>query len=186
MASQTIVLAESQKAAKQSAEAALLNAQAVIASERPFIKVEVEASKDGQSFQIMANNCGKTPAEIRIDGSQWAFFDNENGPPSPPTYYIDELISIYRKIVAPGDAPFATGDPLMVSSMRQGGPQLMQEVDRCQKFLFFWGKIVYIGALGKERKGIIPYETRWCFRYIPSATKPILIRDGAMGYNEHT
>ena len=172
--------------AQKAADAALLNAQAIITSERPFIKVEVRSSDDGQHFQIMATNCGKTPAEILIDGSQWDFCDNQIGPPNPPSYHIDELISVYRRIVAPGDKPFPTGDPLMVSSMREGGPQLMQDVDRYRKFLFFWGKIAYIGALGKERKGIVPYETRWCFQYIPSAKPPYLKREGLMGYNEHT
>jgi hypothetical protein len=185
---QVYELGEQSGAIRDNAEAARLGAQAVITSERPFIKVEFDSPPTGEFFRIMATNCGKTPAEIRIHVSERGFFLNDDGPPLPPIYNSEGHTHVYRRITAPGDLPFTVGDPLMISSMRQGGPALMAEVDNGTKFLFYWGRIVYIGALGKERDDFVPYETRWCFQYVPStfANGRTLIRAGHLGYNEHT
>lgn len=188
MKAQTAIAQSSATAARKSADAALLNAQAVIASERPLLTVEPR-SKTGEFFEIVATNCGKSPAEILVFGSDLRIFGNQFGPPLPVTYQVDDLVLTVKIVVPPGGEEVVSTMPLMISSIREGAPEDMQKVRAFQKFLFMWGTVKYQSALSKERKGIKPYETRWCFRYTPGdgvSIPPSLQRDGAMQYNEHT
>lgn len=179
---------EATEVARKAADAALLNAQAVIASERPFLTVKPR-TKTGNYFEIVAKNCGKSPAEILIFGSEFRILDNRFGPPLPVLYQSDELTLTVKIVVPPGGKEIVNTMPLMIDSIDEGAPADMEKVRKFQKFLFFWGTVKYQSALSKERKGVAPYETRWCFRYIPgdgSFISPRLERDGQMQYNENT
>ena len=67
------VLDQSVKAAKDSAEAALLGAKALIYAERPWVSIFVVPKDGGYSFR--AGNLGRTPANIGSFSSECRWLD---------------------------------------------------------------------------------------------------------------
>ena len=74
-------------ATEKAADAALVNAQAVIASERPWLTVIIRwnSSVKGQFF-YRAINVGRTPAEFISGESNFTFRDRPDDLPVPPEY----------------------------------------------------------------------------------------------------
>lgn len=106
-------------AAKESAKAAELNAQAFINSERPWIVVEPKmVPYTGMTFRLQAANVGRTPAEILWDeprGTDFMICDDDDLP-DPPPYGDDREVLMHRPIVGPGEEHEAEGFALTPSS----------------------------------------------------------------------
>jgi hypothetical protein len=104
------------EAASSSAHAALLNAQAVIQAERPWILITVEPSRSMEnSFTIMATNRGRTPARIVeiLDRHQIAI--DEKRLPVTPEFRNEKRATPFAPIILlPGEfaaiKPFSRED----------------------------------------------------------------------------
>jgi hypothetical protein len=150
---------QSVKAAQASAKAALLNAQAVINAERPWLLVSIEAHKAApNTFIIQAFNAGRTPAELH-DGHCASGIQPLNF--IPPKEFRDPFrLPMQTLIVSKDSFPIRTITP----------GELVEQVGRkgLDPQLCVYGRILYWGVFtDRSAPGTKPYETRWSFRYEP-------------------
>jgi hypothetical protein len=185
---------EQTEAAKDSAETARLNAQAVIDSERPWLVVTVEKNEAMSGyFFFRITNRGGTPAKIISAGFSHDFQASPDGLPMPPVYE-PFFAPNNRYLLAPGDYfnvqrtwnDLVTGfspETIITSQTQKRGTL---EID----ILFFYGQVIYDDVFGTERPGYAPHETRWCFSFHRDGMRERFVRTGPNGdnneYNRHT
>jgi hypothetical protein len=162
----------------KNASAALLNADAIIRSERPWIFVEEsEGTKAVEPkrahVRILARNKGRTPAEVTVNSCTFAFLAYDWAFPDEPTYPKEELL--YRNYVAPAEEPFEVYDFDCLQILDDGG---WKELGT--KRLTFTGHIVYRDLITKEE-----HETRFCY-FLSPVPMVGLVRTGPRSYNQHT
>ena len=167
---------KSANAAKTGAKAALLNARAVINSERPWIVVEIESldTHFNTKYLVVAKNKGRTPAEI-VDGICGA-----------GAYKIEDSAPTEERM-----APFLVSpQPLTVSDGRieikeiVTTSHLTENAKSLGKILTAFGKIRYWDMFtDRSQPNAAPYETQWCLTY--NDTKKEWHRS-ANGYSKNT
>ncbi len=173
-------------AAKESAHAALLNAQVMIDSERPWVTVSVEPSRIGENnFNVLATNRGRSPASITetLETVQVAVeeqflaivpeYKNENkaGPPAPIILLPGESVRIRT---------FGRDDLKGVCKSEE----TLKRVQSWEEKLFLCGKIVYRDLVAPLDHQL--HETTWCCWYIHGRQKSGLVMAGPPRYNIHT
>jgi hypothetical protein len=155
-AAQMKIAQDAANAAKASAEAARLNAQAVINAERPWIVIEIERI-DEQSYQVRGRNKGRTPADM-IDG----YFGAGVYPIETFTVTDDKMGPFF----APLQPLTAADDWFEIVTINCGS----YEIDNAKvppEMLYSFGRIRYWDTF-TDRTGPTyrPYETRWCVNWI--------------------
>jgi len=148
---------------RKSAAAALLNSQAFINSERPWIQVDFVEKGRGLGIEIRAVNKGRTPAALISRNKQRGVFDPIESSPKNPIYEPKEVFE-RPKIVFPGEAlslwwlisvEEATG-------IEKTSANINRFIDIDLEVITF-GNIVYKDVLG----GGATFETRWCYYVMP-------------------
>jgi hypothetical protein len=89
-------------AAKDSADAALLNAQALINAERAWLLVELRRYAD-EAFSFIIKNHGRTPAEITLVKHLETFAATLSGF-KPDERYDEPAELLYKKVLAQGES----------------------------------------------------------------------------------
>lgn len=173
-------------AATVSAQAALLNAQAIIDAERPWLLVSVEPTVGVEnSFIVMVTNRGRTPASIVGIAEQVRIAIDEFHLPDSPVYDKEEpsapLVPI---ILLPGESsgikPFRRDEARGVcDSVEQ-----FKRVENWDEKVFLYGRIIYGNLIAPS--GQQTHETSWCCWYIHGRQKSGLVIAGPSGYNFHT
>jgi hypothetical protein len=147
-------------AASNNAVAASLNARAIINAERPWIRVAVLPDDEPGSFVFRATVRGRTPARIIAGDATHRFIDKPDDLPIPPTYKSpilappqvllvdEEWFDIYPAGVNPAS---------IVEQAKMAGNTV------ANKFLCFYGRVVYEDVFPVADEKRIPHETRWCF-----------------------
>jgi hypothetical protein len=169
---------------KKAAKSALLNIQAFINSERPWIQVIVETSSDlKQIWKVKAINLGKTPAAIISDS--WGFNLVELSLPETPDY---KKVDVYKapKVLLPGES-------LVLRPLARYDLGLRGDSEQCTRFdhselqAFIFGVVRYRDVLGNAALSPI-HETGWCCYCITEGErKGIIILDSSIeGYTKHT
>jgi hypothetical protein len=173
-------------AAAVSAQAALLNAQAIIDAERPWLLISVEPSLGVEnSFIVMVTNRGRTPASIVSISEQIGIAIDESRLPSSPVYDKEEptapLIPI---ILLPGESsgikPFRRDEARGVC----GSDEQFKRVENWDEKVFLYGRIIYRNLIAPADQRM--HETSWCCWYIHGRQKSGLVIAGPPGYNLHT
>jgi len=182
-----IAFAESAaESAAASAHAALLNAQAVIHSERPWILISVDPSRSKEnSFTVMATNRGRTPARITATAEQAIIAVDEKYLPIPPEYDRDDTKpALVPIILVPGESTaiksFCREDvkPLCDSEER------FRRIETWEEKIFLYGKVVYKDLISPPDSQ--DHETNWCCWYIHGRQNSGLVIAGPPEYNSHT
>jgi hypothetical protein len=167
---------ETTKATEKAAQAALLNAKAVIASERPWIVVTLIKTTIGAFGYRVANN-GRTPAQIESIFYSFGFDSYRDKNRVPPNYT--------SKIYPPQNLLESNGGFDLYEKKHPQtvveGAGLQDRVAKGNQFLIYDGKITYWDALseGKER---VLHETVWCY-YFDFATRTFIRIEE---FNRHT
>ena len=149
------------KAAQDNAKAALLNAQAVINAERPWLLVSIKARiSDPKAFIVQAYNAGRTPAKLHE--GHCAF---EKHPLNfiPTEDFRDPFL-------LPAQSLIVSKDSFQIFEISPG--MLVEQAEREGRGLdpqpYVYGRILYWGVFtDRTAPGAKPYETRWIFRYEP-------------------
>ncbi len=184
------------RGAERAADAALLNAQIVANSERPWLLVSSEHIADTVTSGVYAKNRGRTPCKIvQSAGPFWLFLEAREvlkvrykGETMRPDY--GRLTSLEEPIILlPEEATYIF-------------QLFMQEVrDRCETEeryrmleegrldLFIYGVLYYRDLLNPEPASL--HATSWCCRYItsPNGTEThnrLSMMFGLPGYTAHT
>lgn len=173
-------------AAAASAQAALLNAQAVIHAERPWILVTVEPSRSMEnSFTVMATNRGRTPGTIVATVEQTTIVIDEKHLPDTPEYKDEKpgppLASI---ILLPGEATvlknFSRNDVKGLCDSEER----FKRIETWEEKVYLYGKITYEDLISPPVSQV--HETNWCCWYIHGRQNSGLVMAGPVEYNSHT
>jgi hypothetical protein len=164
----------------KAANAAFLNAQAVINSERPWLfmvtnKPEQDPLKTWVRFSVV--NRGRTPAEVTFFSGDFTYSHPDSLKPSP-TYALEGNEFAHKKYLVPDDPP------LEVYDFACGA--ILQDDDRWKTMrrdgvrLFFFGHVLYRDLITREE-----HETRYCYWLSPAEWVGLII-GGPPEWNKHT
>jgi hypothetical protein len=139
---------------KKAADAALLNAEALVNSERPWLIAEVvRDSKNFHFYEIRINNFGRTPARFIRGDATSVFTENPATLPIPPTY--SSPIFLPKNLVIAPDKGFPVPHGYHV-------PKLLQLAGGPDKTLVIYGRIIYEDTIIAG----VEHEVAWCFGYV--------------------
>jgi hypothetical protein len=175
---------------KNAAKCALLNIQAFINSERPWIQVITEPQNDKSEFKhnmwvVKAVNRGKTPAAIISDSWGFNLILVELSPPENPDYKKSDEYKA-PKVLLPGES-------LVLRPLSRHHLGLTFGSEQCTCFdhselnAFIFGVVRYRDVLGNAALSPI-HETGWCcYCTTEGERKGIIISDSSIeGYTKHT
>jgi hypothetical protein len=173
-------------AAATSAQAALLNAQATIHSERPWLLITVEPSRSMEnSFAVMATNRGRTPARITTTAERTIIAVDEKRLPNAPEYKKEEpgapLVPI---ILVPGESTqiksFCRDDVKALCDSEER----YKRIETWEEKVYLYGKVVYMDLISAPENQV--HETNWCCWYIHGRQNSGLVLAGPVTYSSHT
>ena len=146
---------------KNAARAALLNAQVLINSERPWIMIVIEEVAGPQGgFAIYAKNKGRTPAMIMMAHMGCVAVQTVADLPIPAPYGKGSMVQ--DRIVVPDERT-------MVGWFHEGTIKKMIggnfPMPPWEGNTFIFGKVIYRDLLSSPLAR--PHETRWVFLYQP-------------------
>ena len=173
-------------AAADSAQAALLNAQAIMDAGRPWLLISILPSPDLEnSFAVMATNRGRSPARIVGTAEQVIFAIDETHLNRTPEYPSDELtVPLVPIILMPGESaeikPFSREDLKSICDSEE----LLRSIENWEEKVYIYGKVVYRDLTAPPDKPT--NETAWCCWYIHGRQKSGLVFAGPPDYNLHT
>lgn len=146
------------RAVRDGSKAALLNAQALIASERPWLVVTIEECQDAEGvFIFRAVNKGNTPAELAegdcwCEKQAWTF-----------TYPIEESRDPF---FLPMQTLIVNGDGFEIRRVNPSKIITMQEEMDTNKRLYVYGRILYWDTFtDRTDPKAEPHMTRWIFAW---------------------
>jgi len=178
---QTKATEDAATAARDSAEAALLNAKALINSERPWLLMKIEPFFGNEEFPtVVAKNCGRTPAKI-------VFFSDAiprlraDMPLTPEYGELKAHVTPY--ILLPDEKMEVSA--ISEASIKElcGTYEVFGRIEQGKEQAYIFGAIYYQDLLNPPEAAL--HETRWCCRYFP--TSPVkLLMIGPKDYNSHT
>jgi len=183
---QTRSVESSAAAAADQARAALLTAQAIIDSERPWISITVEPYlTDTNSFVITATNRGRSPAQIVTTVDQHKFAIDERQLPAVPDYQQNS------EGFPPVPIILLSGESTAIKAFRREdlkgiceSDERLRRVESWEDKVFIYGKIIYRDLIAHPDNRT--HETTWCCWYIHGRQKSGLVIAGPPGYNLHT
>jgi len=174
------------EAAAASAQAALLNAQALIHSERPWVLMTVEPSKaEENSFAVMATNRGRTPARIIATTNGSKIVIDEKHLPGKPEYKEQKTDTPLSPIILlPGESTpiehFSRADVRGLCDSEER----FRRIATWEERVFLYGKVTYKDLIAPSESQV--HETNWCCWYIHGRQNSGLVIAGPPDYNSHT
>lgn len=156
------------KPSRDAANAALLNARAVIDAERPWMIVTVEADPLSEGcFFFRAVNKGRTPANIVSACREMCIAYIPDMLPLPPHYSSPMYVPPDNLRVTDdpwNDHPSFCPDKMNVSAIRRVG---FNEENVGAGTLCCYGEITYTDAFPDKEGRPTVHSTRWCYAYNP-------------------
>lgn len=183
---QTVAAEEAAEAAKSSAHAAMLNAQAIIDSERPWVLVTVEPSMQVENgFVVTAANRGRSPAQIVSTSEQVKIAVDESKLPKKSENDHREPSSPKVPII------LLPGESIGLKTFSRADARGFCESDEQFARIESWEEKIYLIGRVTYRDLIAPPETQfhqtdWCCWYIHGRQKSGLVIAGPREYNLHT
>lgn len=176
MKKQTGILIESATATRQSADA-LVNA------ERPWVDVVVNSVGD-ETFDFVARNYGRTPAEIMSSIGDCVIIVQEEDIPiltdrKDDLFDEKSLLLPYSKSADQSVFELAVYSASPANFLEDLSDGIQRRVHAGEKYLAIYGIVVYEDILTRET-----HHTRFC--YLWDADTSALNRWGPEGANEHT
>ncbi len=174
-------VAKQARQTKKAARAALLNAQALIDAERPWIVVKPEFSDqiEGQVY-FRATNIGRTPAQIVSNNMELLFIEApDNEFPNPAAWNEPQT---FPAMLAPNDSFFVNNLPYSPENR----VKYRKPLPSVAGHLCFCGRIQYRDVLIAGSTFVL-HESCWCYSYSPT---PVLdqrfFNCGPERYNHYT
>lgn len=174
------------KATQMAAEATLLNAQALINAERPWLVMNIEPDRDFPNlFRVKAANRGRTPAAIVSAADGYLIVPVREKLPVPPEYIRVKKFDA-APLVVQGESQ------LMFEYSRDHLRMAIDDQERFDslgdgtKFVCLFGNVVYRDLLASESAE--PHETRWCCIFLlgSDGRDQFFFVDGEKGYTKHS
>jgi hypothetical protein len=173
-------------AAAESAQAALIYAQAILHAERPWVLVTVAPSPSIENgFTVIATNRGRSPARVVATSESTIIAIDEARLPAVPEYKAEAAEAPPSSIILlPGEftsiKSFCRDD---VKGLCETEERL-RRVENWEERIFLYGRVVYQDLTAPAAQP--NHETAWCCRYIHGRLKSGLVMAGPQEYNLHT
>jgi hypothetical protein len=173
-------------AAQEAAEAALIQAKAIVQAERPWVLIHVTPSPTVENgFTVIATNRGRGPAKVLATADELRIARDETQLPGIPEFGpVDPEVPPVSMILLPGEfAPikaFSRDDVRAVTRTEEG----FRRIENWEERIFLYGKVTYKDLMAPSDEA--PHETSWCCRYIHGRQKSGLVMAGTQEYNQHT
>lgn len=177
---------EAAAAAYDAARAALVHAEGIVKSERPWILVAIEPSPGvANGFTVTAANRGRTPARIVAIPHKIEFADDESSLPEVPQYQETNPSSPFVPIILlPGEftqlATFCRDDVKDLCS----SDEQFNRIENWEEKIFLYGRVTYRDLLSPQDEQI--HQSSWCFWYIHGHQNSGMVPAGSGNYNMHT
>src|ERR1017187_4740478 len=174
------------QAAVESASAATAIGREMMSAQRPWILMTVVRSQEmAESFNIMATNCGRTPAEIIDCPDRVNLVLNEQQLPKNRGNAIKGFGVLSVPIMLlPGESTviqrFGRDDLKWVCKTDES----LRKVERKEETVFIYGSVMYREPAISDMERT--HKTDWCCKYIHGETTSNLVIDGPPEYNKHT
>ncbi len=174
------------EAAATSARAALLNAEAIIHAERPWILISVEPSRSKENcFTVMATNRGRSPARIVSSEEEAIIAVDEAQLPIPAEFESrDRKAKPAPIILLPGE--FTPIKPFCRTDVRDlcDSDERFRRVETWDEKIYLYGRVTYRDLMDLDENPA--HETNWCCWYIHGRQNSGLVIAGPQEYNQHT
>ena len=172
-------------AAAESAHAALLHAQAMQRTERPWIMMSIRPSQSIEDgFAVVATNRGRGPALIVSTVDEAMIAIDERHLPPTPMYTKEPSPPAETVILLSGDsmdiATFSRGD---VKKICETDEQL-KRVENWEERIYLYGNVAYRDLSAPDEAP--PHESAWCFWYIHGLRKSAMVTASPLAYHRHT
>ena|ERR1035437_9997534 len=176
------VIAWQSNETRKAAKAALLNAQAFINAERPWILVKAEPSKRREfGWELIAVNKGRTPAEVVAQADNCIALDIMASLPDIAEYGKSKIYPT-PQIILP-DEPFVIGEITQYSLFKNDQASITR-FRNVETEGYVYGSIIYRDLLSPPSAE--PHETRWCFSILPWQDQGMLLQEHGWEGNEYT
>lgn len=178
----TQVMRDSLAHQKNAADAALLNAKAVIQSQRPWVTFFAMHYSSTGTYSFRAGNMGKSPARV-ISYSSNLFYEHPSKLPNNPDYGLEQTPRL--DFLTPGETPedqsleIRSVEPRFL--MFQDSERAKRLNERIEAVIVIL-KIVYEDLANPDPNTNL-HETRMCFDWTPGMDFKI---SGPPEYNRHT
>jgi hypothetical protein len=173
-------------AAAESAQAALLHAQAILHAERPWVLITVAPSPSIENgFTVVATNRGRSPARVVSLAEETIVAIDEAHLPAVPDYESEDPDATPVSIILlPGE--FAGIKSFSRDDVRGlcESEERLRRIENWEERIFLYGKVVYKDLMAPPDQQA--HETAWCCRYIHGRQKSGLVMAGPQEYNLHT
>jgi hypothetical protein len=186
------VVTQIAEAAEKNADAALLNAQAVINAERPWVYIGAAYSKSSGAYSFLAGNDGRTPAEVISFSYGFRCVESVKDLPDEPEYG-PEIAPTIRLLVPQVRELEATLELMSYEEFTDCFLKCGKTLDATEhalrsepKLSVFYFRVIYASPLKRGGADMPNYETRMCFGFSPSAAGKHLSVCGGDNYNRHT
>ena len=171
------------ESALQTANAALLNAQALLDAERPWILISIEpAPQMKNSFRIVATNRGRSPAEIIATADRIGIAVDEQHLPKKPEFAKEKPLLV-PVVLVPGEStviqPFGRDDVKWVCKTEEN----LRRIELWNDSIFLYGRLVYRSLIAPVDSPV--HQTDWCCRYVHGESSSSLVMGGPPEYNKH-
>jgi hypothetical protein len=172
--------------AAAAAQAALLNAQAIVRAERPWILITIEPSRSKENtFTIMATNRGRTPAVITENALRRVIAIDETHLPETPEYRKEKTAPVpSQAVLLPGEStpiePFSREDVRALCDSEER----FRRIETWEERIYIYGKIIYKDLNAPADNP--PHETHWCCWYIHGRQNSGLVMAGPPEYHSHS
>ena len=168
---------------RKSASAALLNAQALVNSERPWMVITIEHSPSvfqDDVFTIKAINRGRSPAEVISRSENCLIVKGEGQMPPEPMYTETGTLRNSQIVVTEGEFTLETVSEGYLHQMCES-EEMFAELKSFTRQAYIFGQIVYRDLIKGDE-----HRTRWCCMYFPGHPRCTFVHSGPSGYNTHT
>lgn len=172
--------ADSVEAMNRQTQATLLNAQAMVNAERPWLMVSARAYGH-ERFRFEARNHGKTPAEIVGYESGWKIGDVLAIYHEEPQYEPHRLDA--PVVLLPDAPPFRCGACNVGDLISSQPKDTEMAVRDGGKMFAMYGKVLYYDMLNRREP---PHESRFCFFWRGSTDPQEVEAGGSSRYVGHT
>lgn len=173
-------------AAADSAQAALIHAQAILNAERPWVLVTAAPSPSIQNgFTVIATNRGRSPARVIAMANETKIATGEAQLPGIPEYSpADPEMPAVSIILLPGE--FTTIKSFCRDDVKElcESEEKFRRIENWEERIFLYGKIEYKNLMAPADEAA--HESRWCCRYIHGRQGSGLVMAGTQEYNLHT
>jgi hypothetical protein len=172
-------------AAGEAAQAALLQAQALAAAERPWVAIEaLQVAGSENEFSVMAVNRGRSPARLTATLSAFRIVRDESDLPGSPEFEKEADAPFSPILLLPGESTRVRSFSRDEVKTACKSTETMRLVESWEMRVYLYGKVQYADLISPAGHG--HHESGWCCWYIHGLRKSGMVAAGPEAYHRHT